>query len=1146
MATNKTGKTNKTGNTIKVGFLAAAVLAAAGLVLYFGTTVHAAKAQAEAKPNDSATASAQQILASQKATKLQSLSSSLPMFFEPNQGQTDPQVKFVARGAGYGLFLTADEAVLELQQIIPNPRTATAMPKPKPNSVIRMRLAGANTSAHVSGNSPLGGKSNYFVGSDPSKWRHNIPQFARVQYEAVYPGVDLVYYGNQGQLEYDFRVAPGADPNQIALNFTGASTRIDSANSGDLVLSTANGDIRFHAPHVYQPSAPMSGNSSSAAEKTVQGNFRQLADNQIGFVIGDYDHSRELVIDPLLSYSTYLGAGGESLVKIAVDAAGNIYLAGSTTSTYFFPPPVNGQSPPLQNTLSGTQNLFIAEINPSPQLNSPTLLYATYLGGNEMDSMAGIAVDSSRNIYVAGTTTSTDFPTTPNAFQTEAVVQGNGGFPGTHGFLSAITLGLNGDYTLTYSTYLAGNGIDTLTGMAIDNSCITQGAVASCNAYLTGVTTSSNGPTGFPANAEAYQKTSNSPGNAQFFASKIYTAGSGVGSMLYSTYFGGGNFGATDIAVGGGIAVDPASTNVSMYFTGATNQLSVGSAPFPIFNAQQSCLNLASKTNCPGQTPTNTPDAFVAKINPNNPASVPVYSTYLGGSGSDYGNAIAVDSSSKAYVVGSTSSPDWSCACSGFQTSYFGLGGAPNGFIAVIGNLTGSTYPLSYFTYLGGTGPDSINDIKVDSLGGAHVVGTTGSPTSTFPVTKDTVQSVYGGGTSDAFFALILTQLAGTFPLSTPPGDYSSYLGGGGTDVGTGVAIDVFGATYAAGATQSGDFPVTAATAYQPTLAGTQDAFVSKIGASSILVLSVPNTSPAPNPVGAGNQIAFTFDITNTGTDNANLVVFNATGIPTTGLTGDATAKITMNTGSCGAVQGTGALGGTISCSVPSLAVNQEATIEVDMTPSIPVLQSSISIAGNVSSNGGAVTGSVSQPIANIVDFSINAVAVTPSVVAGDTATIQVFFCPTSTYGYSATITPSDTIAPSMVTATTPTFNPTTVTLAGTACGSTTLSIATVARPTGGANLLRRQSTFYATWLPVGGLSLIGLGIGAGRKRRGLLLGVLLCLMAGILLVQPGCGGSSTTAPTPGGTLAQTYTITVTGNAGGSASHQTSIPLQVN
>jgi hypothetical protein len=1123
---------------MKAAFLAAAVFAIAGVLFYFGSAVHAAKASG-VKPGG------------QKALASHSLS--LPMFFEPNQGQTAPQVKFLARGAGYGLFLTADEAVLELQQPVPSPRTATAMPQPKANSVVRMRLEGANSSALVSGTSPLPGKSNYFIGNDRSKWRSGIPQFARVQYQAVYPGVDLVYYGNQGQLEYDFRVAPGADPKQIALSFTGASARINSEGSGDLVLSTANGDVRFHAPHVYQPAAPESGNTSGNAEKTVAGSFRQLADNKIGFTIGDYDHSRELVIDPILSYSTFLGAGGESLVKVAVDAAGNIYLAGSTTSTYFFPPPANGQSPPLQNTLNGTQNLFIAVINPTPQLNSPTLLYATYLGGSGTDSLAGIAVDSSFNIYVAGSTTSIDFPNTPNAFQTAAVVKQNGGFPGTHGFLSAITLGLNSVYSLTYSTYLAGNGVDTVTGLAIDSSCITQSSSAACNAYVTGVTTSSNGPSnGFPANPEGYQIQSNSAGNAQFFASKIYTAGSGLQSMLYSTYFGGGNFGASDIAIGGGIAVDPSATNVNMYFTGTTNMLGVPVAngpAFPLFNAQQSCLNEASKTtNCNTENTTTT-DAFVAKINPNQPASLPVYSTYLGGSSSDYGSAIAVDSSSNAYVIGATSSDDWVSPGSGFQTFYAGTSGTgnTNAFIAKIGNLVGSAYPLTYFTYLGGSGPDVGQDIKVDSVQAAHVVGTTFS--SNFPIVdalqasaSSPYQGSHYGGSGDAFVALISTTLSGQ-----GAGDYSTYLGGSGSDQGSGVAIDVFGATYAAGVTKSSDFPVTAATALQPALDttdGPQDAFVSKLGASSTLELSVPNSSPTPNPVAAGTQIAFTFDITNTGTDNANLVVFNALGLPTTGLAAPPTAKVTSGTGSCGSVEGS-----TISCSIPNLAVCSTvpctpASVEVDMTPAIPVLNSTITVSGNVSANGGPVTGSISQPPANVVDFGITAKALTPTINAGDTATIQVSFCPTSHFGYNATITPSQAANPSMVTATAPTFNPTTVTIAG-SCVNTTLSIATVARPVTTGSLLRRFS-FYATWLPIGGLSLAGLGIGSGRKRRRWLVGAILCLIAGIILLQPACGSSSSNTPTPSGTVAQTYTITITGAAGAGASHSTLVQVQVN
>ncbi len=544
---------------MKAAFLATAVLAIAGVAFYFSTTVHAAKASgpgsAELKP------------AAHNALPSKSLS--LPLFFEPNQGQTAPQVKFLARGAGYGLFLTADEAVLQLQPSAVSTQQSAVGSQRAPSSVIRMRLNGANFSARISGASPLPGKSSYFIGNDPSKWHRDIPQFARVQYEAVYPGVNLVYYGDQGQLEYDFRVAPGADPNQIALSFNGASARIDSDDSGDQILSTPSGDVRFRAPRVYQPAAPQRGNS----EKTITGSFRQLADNKIGFTIGDYDHSRELVIDPILNYSSYLGGGGESLVKIAVDGTQAIYVAGSTTSANF---PVTDGS-----ILKGTQNIFISKIDTS-LTGAAQLVFSIYLGGSLSDSLAGIAVDSVFSIYVAGWTTSNNFPTTPNAFQLPA--------SGTHGFLSKLSL-TAGTYGLTYSTYLAGNGVDHVTGLAIDNG--------DQNAFVTGDTTSTNLATdNFPANPNGYQKQSNSPGNPQFFASKINTGGSSSGSMIYSTYFGGGTFpvGADPIANrGGGIAVD---TSGNMYFTGTTNMLPGPSGVgFPLFNAQQSCLNQASTKN---------------------------------------------------------------------------------------------------------------------------------------------------------------------------------------------------------------------------------------------------------------------------------------------------------------------------------------------------------------------------------------------------------------------------------------------------------------------------------------------------------------------------------------------------------------------
>lgn len=1123
---------------MKAAILAVAILSTAGSAFYFSTAVRAAKGTVT-KPV-AAQASNSNTHSSTRQTAL-----SLPLFFEPNQGQTAPQVKFLAHGAGYGLFLTADEAVLQLHsRVVKASKSAKSDVKREPDSVIRMHLEGANSAAQISGSLPLGGKSSYFIGNDPSKWHRDIPQFARVQYQAVYPGVDLVYYGNQSQLEYDFRVAPAADPNQIALSFKGATARIDdtgtSGNAGDLVLSTGGGEVRFHAPRIYHPA------QSGKDEKLIAGSFRQLADNKIGFTVGAYDHSRELVIDPVLSYSTYFGGTGsgdtETLVKVAVDSSSNIYLAGSTTSTAF--PVTTGTTITTAGT-NGSQYIFISKIAPL-STGTSQLVYSILLGGTdittpEIDSLAGVGVDTNEGIYVAGSTTSASFPTTSNAFQP-------GPYTGTHGFLARISLGLNSTYTPTYVTYLAGNGTDNLTGLAIDTNQ---------NAFVTGDTTSTNGPSnGFPSNANGFQTTSNfASGGSQFFASKINTNGSGTLSMLYSTYFGGG-YPATASATGGGIAVDSAGSAVNMYITGTTN-MPGGAGPnkepgFPLFNAQQSCLNDPSAvTNCSAYS--GNTDAFVAKINPNQPGSIPVYSTFLGGSGNEVGTAVAVDTSGNAYVTGSTNSTNWACSTScvsGFQTQLNNsstISTNTDAFIAKVGNIVGSIYPLTYFSYIGGAGDEIGEAIVVDSVGAARVVGSTdlGSST-TFPIINaPPIGAAYGGGNNDAFAALISTTLSGK-----GAGDFATFLGGSGTDLGTGVAIDVFGNTYIAGTTNSGNFPLSAAPnplPYQSQLTGSQDAFVTEFTFNNSgvngLKVTVPTTSPSPQPsVAAGTQVAFTFTITNNGPDVANLVVFNATGIPTSGLASTPTAKVTSGSGSCGSV-----VGQIISCNIPTIAVSATATVEVDMTPAVPItVPNPLSISGQASANGGPFGALVRQlPAVQVTDFAITASPAAQTITAGDTAAFQIVFTPSSSYGYNATITPSQTTAPSMVTATAPTFNPTTVTLSGSGQASTLLSIPTIARPVNTGSLFRR-GTFYATWLPIGGLSLAGFGIGMTRKRRRWLIGAVLCLIAGAVAMQSACGSSSSTSTTTGGTQAGTYIVTVNGSAGSSASHTYQLTLTVN
>jgi hypothetical protein len=647
--------------------------------------------------------------------------------------------------------------------------------------------------------------------------------------------------------------------------------------------------------------------------------------------------------------------------------------------------------------------------------------------------------------------------------------------------------------------------------------------------------------------------------------------------MLYSTYFGGGNP-ATATSVGGSIAVD-ASGN--MYFTGTTNMLQVaggnGEAKFPLFNAQQSCLDeAANHGTCTLSNPTAT-DAFVAKINPNAAGSSPLYSTYVGGSGDDVayvgdgvvddvGTGIAVDSSGNAYLTGTTDSTNFipsSIIAASFQQCLNNTAAvapcptstAKDAFVAKIGNaVSGGIFPLNYATYIGGTSDDGGQAIQVDSVQAVRVTGSTASPD--LQVTGNALQNgTYGGG-GDAFVALISTTLSGR-----GAGDLLTYLGGNQLDQGSGIALDIYGTAYVAGTTQSSNFPPALSPPfpppYQATLHGPQDAFISRIGARSGLVVSVPTnsngqpTSPSPNPVPAGTQVAFTFDITNIGPDTASLVIFNAT-VPTAGLASTPTAKVTSGSGSCDAAQGA-----TIICDIPTLAVCtttpppcSPAAVEVDVTPSITTHGSQVSVSGNAAANGATAGTTTVTETANVVDFSITpSPPATLTVNAGDPPSASTFkfnFCPTDTIlGYSATITPSQTTSPAMVTATTPTFNPTTVTLSGSGCQTTALSIATVARPVPVASLFRRGS-FYAAWLPIGGLSLVGLGIGASRKRRRWLAGAVLCLIAGAILLQSGCGSSSSGVSTGGGTQAGTYIITVTGSAGTGASHNTQVKLVVN
>ena len=1026
---------------------------------------------------------------------LQLAMAQLPLRFEPNQGQADPQVKFVARGAGYGLFLTPDQAVLALH----SSRSKT--------SFVRMQLAGIDKGAAVTAADKLPGKSNYFIGNDPARWHHDIPQFSRVRYQGVYPGVDLVYYGNQGELEYDFEVAPGANPGKIALRFPGHG-RPQLDKSGDLLIAAGDGQVRLKAPRIYQPSAAGSG------QQAVTGRFAVRRDGEVGFELGAYDRSRVLVIDPLLTYSTYLGGVGEEACSVispvvvanvtsppsgcpavALDASSNIYIAGSTNSATGIP---LVPTPPLQTALAGTANVFVTKLNSA----GTAVLFSTYLGGDTVDITAGVAADSAFNVVVAGTTTSSNFPTTGSAFQT-----GRSG-PGAHAFVSVLSAA---GTSLVYSTYLSGNGTESARGLALDNKN---------KIYLIGATTSTNAPDAthsFPATLGAIQTAS--LGTSQFFVSKLDPTLLGFTSLVYSTYFGGGNP-INGVTLGGGIAVD---VNANVYITGGTNFLHTGSAAtdFPILNAYQGCLDTppppgttTTATNC--STSVTAIDAFVAKLSLTASSGAQLlYSTYLGGSGDDVGYGIAVDSGLSAYVTGATSSADFIIPTGTVPLQQFN-GGAPTTFDAFLGKLgnpcTGSsctttTVPLNYFSYLGGTGNDAGLGIAVNTLQGARIAGWTKSPD--FPNPNHPVQAGFGG-VIDGFAARIDTTATST----VSPGHYVTYLGGGAADFGTSVAVDLQGNSYIAGETASTDFPLSTATPFQPNLSGTTDAFLSKLG--PILGLAV-NETVSPNPVGVGNNVTFSYTITNGG-DLTTGIIFTDI-LQSTGATVVSAASSPGQT-NCANTSG------TVTCSVGTLNAGAIATVTVVLAPTVA---GSLSDGGRVTVFGTTLLETPNPPaVATVNDFTVAVSPATATVTAGVPASYTVTVNPTG--NIPETVTLSVAGAPSGGSTTFP--NGASFTNLSSGSQSRQLVVNTTARVTTPASLFPANRPFYAALLPVSGLALLGAGIGGkrSRRRRALMAALLGCFFA-LVLFQAGCGSSSSTSMTTG-TPAGTYNLTVTATSG--------------
>ena len=1075
----------------------------------------------------------------------------LPLIFEPNQGQSDARVQFLARGNGYGLFLTRDEAVLALRASLPSPSSGqggvSRQSSTKRVSVVRMSLANANPNSAATGADPLPGKSHYFIGNDPAKWHRNVPQFGRVRYRDVYPGIDLVYYGSRGRLEYDFEVSPNADPRQIALRFQGPE-KLDLQPNGDLRLATSSGDMLLQAPHVYQ--------KFGDEQRLVSGRFVLGSQHEVGFELGTYDRSRALIIDPVLSYSSYLGGSGDEACSapgiigsvtagcpaITVDAALNVYVAGSTTSADFPIVPVDTCPPTntpaaFQCANAGAADVFVTKFTPVSSTPPYAIAFSTYLGGDGIDTSAGVAVDSEFRVDVAGTTGSTNFPTL-GGFQAPPVSAGN------HVFVSRLE---SDGSALLYSTYLASTtGADSATGLAID---------ATGKIYVTGTTTSPLFPTsgGFPTTSGAFQLAPLAA-NA-LFISKLDPKLADAASLLYSTYFGGGNPSNGSIS-GGGIAVETTkNTNgvYNLYITGSTNFMHVGnsSTDFPLLNAFQVCLDdPTNPATC--STSVTATDIFVAKFNPGGATGAQLlYSTYLGGSGDDVGTGIAVDTTPNVYVTGKTTSTDFgfipptglvsfqmTLSCSGIVSPT--PCPLPDAFLAKLGvpctgsSCTTTNVPLNYFTYLGGSGTDEGLAVAVDSIQGARITGLTDS--IDLPVTLlNAFQTTPGGGV-DAFVARIDT----TATTNTAPGHSLSYLGGSGNDAGTSIATDVQpgtvsqGAVYVAGETFSGDFPPV--NPLQPGLNGTSDAFVSKVGPAVNLMFS-PMPTASPNPVGVGNQVTFKYTIVNNG-DQVNNVTFQSA-VPA-GAT-FVSANLGTGTNTC-----TGGTTGTVVCNIATFNSAATATANVILTPIPPTTPSPAPISlpdtAQVSVAGGNLT--TASVTATVNDFTLNnppPAPATATVVAGQVATYQVTITPTGSIPSPVTLACSGLPTGAkceFTTATIPNL------LNGSAV-SDTLNINTTMRTTTTVDLRPGGGPLYATWLPVSGLALLGLGIGGKMSgKRRLLGGIMLGALVALAAFQAGCGSSSTSRTIVQGTPAGTYTILINATSGATRSSSVMLTVQ--
>jgi uncharacterized protein (TIGR03437 family) len=749
---------------------------------------------------------------------------SLPLSFEANQGQTDPTVKFFSRGAGYALFLTSDSAVFRLGSSRADSARAGRFP-----SIVRMKLAGAYPNARVSGAETLPGKVNYFIGNDPKKWTSGASTYSKVHYDQVYKGIDLVYYGTGRQLEFDFVVAPGADPRQIALEFAGAQPTL--AADGSLVLTLDGAPLRFRKPMVYQTIA--------GKKETIAASYK-LSGDRVQFALGKFDHNRALVIDPVLDYLTYLGgsntdvvgnttysAGGNPTQGVAVDPAGNVYVTGYTLSPDF----------PLQGAIQGVNTTnaptgFVAKLNAA----GSQLIYSTYIGGsvlldNTTTRASAIAVDGSGSAYVTGFTSAPQFPVTVGAYQTVcgALFNNVSNCPGAQ---SAFLTKLSPTGSLVYSTFL-GHSNEIAVAVAVDSHG---------QAYVAGTTgdqCDSTSPANcFPTTANAVLPGSafnhtTSPNNFNQGSAFIAVFDAAGAKLLYASLFGGdgSKAGNQHSTFGSGVAVDPSG---SFYLVGTTssNQLPVTPGAFQ--------TTFYGNPNAGFGTSTR---GFVAKFSPAGPGTSLVYTTYFGGfdktvvSYQDAISGIAADASGNVYVSGNASYDFPATPGANNSTPCPSAGSCMNrGFLAKL-NPAGSALVWATFVGTGLPGPtlsaaNNISPPRLDVAGNVYVSGVAGNNTE-YPLVNPLQPANGFGGVYVTEYDPTGTIMRFSTVIYDPASNGGLFN--------SGVDVDSQGNIYVAGYTSQSGLPVTAG-GFQAAIKGSQDAFIAKIN----------NSTPSPSVTPSG------------------------------------------------------------------------------------------------------------------------------------------------------------------------------------------------------------------------------------------------------------------------------------------------------